>query len=79
MTWTIVINGELNETRKLKNLPVCVDCSHCKTLTKPVGSCFDVDCLKNPNLGGVTGNYKKCPSFERCRNVRMSVQEMRME
>ena len=44
--------------------PVCVTCAHCAKLVKGKSHVYEIDCLKNPNLGGVTAGYKKCPSFK---------------
>lgn len=46
-----------------KYRPVCESCKHCLMLKKDRGNVYMVDCADNPNLGGITGNYKKCPGY----------------
>lgn len=45
--------------------PICTSCRYCVSITKASTNRYDVDCSKNPNLGGVTKTFQRCRSYRK--------------
>ena len=45
--------------------PICMSCKFCLSIKKASANRFDLDCSKNPNLGGVTKTYSRCKSYRK--------------
>lgn len=44
--------------------PICESCKNCLALKK-VRGLFEIDCKSNPNLGGVSQRYQRCPHYHK--------------
>ncbi len=45
--------------------PICCSCMNCRRIVKVTRTRYDLECIANPNLGGVTRSYGKCRSYAR--------------
>lgn len=45
--------------------PICLSCSNCLKARLISGGRYEIDCSKNPNLGGVKKTYSKCRSYSK--------------
>lgn len=50
--------------RNNPDLPICKFCRNCCRLVKAGSNRYDIDCKANPNLGAVSVQYGKCPSYK---------------
>ena len=48
-----------------EDLPICKTCKNCASIKPYTKKRYDIDCLDNPNLGGVTAGYRKCPGYKK--------------
>ena len=45
--------------------PICTSCKHCLWIKKASANRYDLECSKNPNLGGVTKTLSRCRSYSK--------------
>ena len=43
---------------------ICKFCLNCCMLVKAGGNRYDIECKASPNLGAVSVQYGKCPSYK---------------